>query len=437
MSSVVFERFNPANNPFARLHEVPPGHQANAPLRVLLFQQALPKYRLAVFGELANRTDFDLEVIYGAQPELFNAEPEGFRASFSGWKYIWRRLNLSWWPGLLKFPVSGPNRPDAVIMPWSIQFLSLLPALKRARRAGIGTVAWGHGYSKKDNAIRTWARNWVGSLADSIVLYARNDSVIASLARSGVTADRVFIAPNAIDQRPIQAARVAWVREPGRLVAFREQNALHDGPVVLFVARIMPERRLDVLIRALPALSARYPNLQLVLIGDGLDSERARVRAAMHDSGVEEVDAAGRPMRPDAPTGRPRVRFVGPIYNEDQLAPWFLCADAMCFPAGLGLSVEHAFGYGLPVLAGDDPGQHGPEFACIIDGENGKTFRPGDSQDLARQLDWMLADPERRRSLSNRALLTAFDDFSIPRMVDGLDAAVRFACIRARARHGQ
>ena len=44
------------------------------------------------------------------------------------------------------------------------------------------------------------------------------------------------------------------------------------------------------------------------------------------------------------------VRWLGSIYDEAQLAPWFLTADAFVYPGAIGLSVLHAMGYGLPVV---------------------------------------------------------------------------------------
>ena len=55
---------------------------ASDTIRVTIEQPALPRYRLAVFAELARRPGFELRVVYGSLPGLPNAEPEGFEACF-------------------------------------------------------------------------------------------------------------------------------------------------------------------------------------------------------------------------------------------------------------------------------------------------------------------------------------------------------------------
>lgn len=408
--------------------------QTNHPLvsgrriRVVLHQSSLAKFRVPVFAELARRANIDLTVSFGQLPGLPNVDPDGFHSQFGRVRMVTRRPCFYWQTQQFRSALlSGTEKPDALVLPWDLHYLSLVPAILTARARGIGVVLWGHGYSKQDNAARTWARMRAGRLAHCVVLYnARSRDF---LLRNGLRAERIFVAPNSIDQSPVQVARREWVSDPARLEAFKAQHGLQSGPVLLFVSRLLPERRVDLMLRAMNSLRDRYPGLQAVVIGGG--PEEAPIRALARELGITELDRSGKPVHSNADAAAPRIRLLGAIYEERELAPWFLNADLMCFPAFLGLSVLHAFGYGLPVVTSDEPMQHGPEFAAIREGVNGKTFRADDAADLAAQLDWLLSDPERLREASNAALSTALCEYNVPSMVDGLEAAVRFAQQRA------
>ena len=57
----------------------------------------MPKYRIPLFGRLAERPGLDVRVVYASIPGLSNAEPEGFRATHVP---MWQQKLLGrdlWW----------------------------------------------------------------------------------------------------------------------------------------------------------------------------------------------------------------------------------------------------------------------------------------------------------------------------------------------------
>ena len=116
----------------------------------------------------------------------------------------------------------------------------------------------------------------------------------------------------------------------------------------------------------------------------------------------------------------------GPIYDQMQLAPWFLNAEVFCYPQNIGLSLLHAFGYGLPVVTADRVEAQNPEIAALEHGKNGLTYAHGDADALAAALRQLLDQAPLRQEMSGRAEQTVREDFTIERMVDGMEAAVRY-----------
>jgi len=383
-----------------------PTPSTDRPLRVTVAQPALTKYRIPVFAELAARPGIDLHVAYSSDGAVPNADAAGFDSRF--------HPSRSLGPFTLRgFQWAAGRRGacDALVLPWATRELTLIPAMLRAKAAGIGVVLWGHGFSKRDSALRRALRNGVARRAHAVLVY--NRSTADALAEGGLDREHLFVAPNALDQTPIQAARARWLEDPGRLAAFRAEHDLGDGPCLLFVSRLGADRRADVLLRAGAILRETRPSLRVAIVGDGPDMGRLRGLSA--ELGMDGV-----------------ARFPGAVYNEDELAPWFLCASAFVYPVNIGLSLLHAMGYGLPVITSDNLRNHGPEIDALRPGETGLLYQEADHEDLARVVGGLLDDEARRARLGETARADALERWSVPAMVDGFEAAVRHAAARAR-----
>ena len=126
------------------------------------------------------------------------------------------------------------------------------------------------------------------------------------------------------------------------------------------------------------------------------------------------------------------MRFLGAVYDEMALAPWFLSADAFCYPANIGLSLLHAFGYGLPVITTDRNELQNPEIEALEPGRNGLVYKHDDLEALASTLERVIVDRPLRESLAAEALVTATQRFNLRTMVDGIEQAIRYAAAAVR-----
>ena len=377
-------------------------------LRVTVVQPSLAAYRQPVYRELAKRPGIDLRVRYGSSPRIPNVEPDGFQAEPAPITRIpVGRRRLMWQPAQLR--EASLRFSDVVVYSWDAQYLTLPPALLRARKAGVGTVLWGHGYSKASVAWRDALRTRLGRLADCLLFY--NQSAAQHHIDLGFPDDRVFVAPNSLDQAPIQAARERWLSDPDRLTAFRREHDLIDRPVILFVSRLDANNGLDLLLSAVDRLRSRHPRLAVVVVGKG-ESEQSRLTSLADKLGLDET-----------------VRFAGAIYEEDQLAPYFLAADVFCYPQNIGLSLLHAFGYGLPVVTSDRMESQNPEIEALEDGVNGRLYRHGDADALAQTLNDLLTDAEQARRVGGAGHDAVDRRYNLKAMVDGMEAAIRRAVL--------
>jgi glycosyltransferase involved in cell wall biosynthesis len=407
----------------------------DAQLRVTVCEPALARYRLPTWQELSRRPGLKFHLEYASDGHVPNVEPVGIDAHFTPAKVVLKRPPFFWNPGSLATLDRLPA--DAIVFNWNVRVLSLPLAIRKARKKNCGVVLFGHGFSKNETAFRRRLRNWIGHKADCVLVYS--ESARQDLIADGFAPERVFVAPNSVDQTEIQAARQDWLSRPTDLAAFKRDNKLETGPVLIFVARLDPLRRLDMLLDALPTIAKAHPGVQLVVIGGGSELEPLKQQATRLGLNNEGAD-----------TAHGRVRFLGAVYGEPNIAPWFLSSDLMVFPSHMGLSALHAMGYGVPVITCNNASKHGPEFDVIRDvfgapstspereragaspalAPNGATFRDEDTQDLAAKVIDLLNDRTRLQQLAASAHHTAAAQYSIPKMVDGFEAALRFAAAR-------
>jgi len=139
------------------------------------------------------------------------------------------------------------------------------------------------------------------------------------------------------------------------------------------VGRLTRQKRLDLLLRAMPHLAD--PSLSLRIVGDG--PERPHLEHLAATLGIAT-----------------RVRFVGAV-APDAVGDAVAGADVFAFPArgeGFGLAVAEALGLGIPVVVAEDGGG----VMDIVTSEAGRIVRADDPRALARAIDALKSDPVAR-----------------------------------------
>ncbi len=168
---------------------------------------------------------------------------------------------------------------------------------------------------------------------------------------------------------------------------------LPDGArVLLCVARLEPQKGVDLAVQALARVRRVEPRAVLVVLGEG--PERPRL-------GGEGVFLPGR---------------VGDV------AAWYRRAELLVHPArweGFGLALLEAMLAGKPVVA--TRVSSAPEI--VADGETGLLVPADDAGALAEALLAVLSDPARAAAMGKAGLARARSEFSVARMA-GRTAAV-------------
>jgi glycosyltransferase involved in cell wall biosynthesis len=354
------------------------------PIRVAaVFPEPTP-YRAPLLDRVAELPEIDLTVIYAAETvagRTWRVEPD-HRAVFLHGVLV---------PGARKilhhdYPVTpgvaralGKARPDVVVVSgWSTFAAQAAITWCRLKRVPYVLLVESHDEGPRPG----WRRKVKGAVVPPIVRGASGALVTGTLARNsmvsrGALPRRVHVFANTIDVEGFgeRADRLAVRREELR----EELGAAADDVVVLSVARLLPEKGLDVLVRAVA--EAGDASLLLVIVGDG--PEREPLERLARELGVRLLLAGGREW----------ARIVEVYAAADVFAllsqrePW-------------AVVVNEAAACGLPLVLSD---RVGAAHDLLRDGVNGALVPAGDVGAAARALRELAADRELRLAQGARS----------------------------------
>ena len=375
-------------------------------IRVQILLEGLPKYRSVFLTRLkqSGRIDFTLYPAHQADAGLFDKSEAGAFADdiVQPTKPATELLGgrFSWHSHFKVDPGLGPD--DVIVCAGNPRFLNIYPLTLAARRRGLPVIWWCQGWTPEASPTTTKIRHWLTRrFPDAVMVYTEKEA--KGFVELGFSKDRTFFLNNTIDETLVQAAidRVG----AADLVDFKEREGLEGRKLLVFCSRLTPKTRLLQSIDAVDRLRADHPDVLLAVIGDGALRKEAEAAVAARDLAKN-------------------VRFLGAMFDEDQLAPWFLSAQCLLYPGPIGLSLLHAFAYGLPVVTHDNLRNQNPEIAALEPGANGLTFKEGDIADFSSALGRILADPAFQKTLSNQAKTTAHRDYTMAAMVRNFENAV-------------
>lgn len=167
-------------------------------------------------------------------------------------------------------------------------------------------------------------------------------------------------------------------------------------PVILAVGRLEPQKGLQHLLRALPAVSAKHPDVLTLIAGkDGRAAQSLRSIAA--DLNLN-------------------VQFLG---HRTDVAALMSAADVFCFPSereGFGGVLIEAMAVGCPIVASAIPTSI--EVLTTNNTSCGLLVNPNDPEGISDSIDRLLTEPQLSRRLSERGLHHFEAEYTLNLVVD-------------------
>lgn len=162
----------------------------------------------------------------------------------------------------------------------------------------------------------------------------------------------------------------------------RTKHGINDGPMILFVGRLVQEKGIQVLLDAAPTILAKHPNATFMVAGTGYFMDDLKAKVAQ--LGIDK-----------------NVRFFGHA-NDQSLPELYKMADICVVPSlyePFGIVALEGMAASLPTVTSDNGGL----VDIIRHMDNGLTTYAGDPKSLAWGLLQVLDNPELAAQVGKRA----------------------------------
>lgn len=230
---------------------------------------------------------------------------------------------------------------------------------------GVSLITLRSGSSVYNQYLSRWLTRWYFlaqiRMTDKVIVLNRE---VERLVRSlGVPARRVTLIPTAVDTEYFCAASTERKSAARKLL-----NLPTNKTIALYVGRLVPEKGLDLLVRAWALLPERIrASAVLLVVGDG--EERVSLQQSIESLGLS-----------------PYVRLVG---QQRSVRNYYWAADIMVLPSrteGMSSALLEAMACALPPVASNVGGA----VDIVEEGRNGVMFESGDCHQLAQKLESLM-----------------------------------------------
>jgi glycosyltransferase involved in cell wall biosynthesis len=208
----------------------------------------------------------------------------------------------------------------------------------------------------------------------------------------GVPDEKLFFAPYAVDNERFQKE---YERLKDKKEELRKELGIEpDDIVILFVGKLIPKKRPMDLLKAyesilgtsdVPSIDGNIltSDIHLLYVGDG--ELRLNLEKYTKEHNLKNV------------------HFVG-FKNQTEISKYYAMSDIFVLPSDVGetwgLVVNEAMNFRLPVIVSDLVGCGSD---LVKHGENGYIFKTGNIEELARYLEELIINEEKRKLFGEKS----------------------------------
>ena len=250
---------------------------------------------------------------------------------------------------------------DKAIFLGDMKVLSTWISSVICRFRGIEVIFWTHGIYGNENKIKLFIRLLFYRLAHKLIVYERRSKKL--LISYNFLSEKIYVIFNSLDYNIQTDLYNKLVKSNKFRVNFFKDNS---KPMIIFIGRLTPQKKLDQLISSVISLKSKY---NLLIVGDG--SERIK---------LEEMSSSFKDF----------IFFYGPTHNEIEISELIYNSSLCVSPGNVGLTVVHSLSYGTPVLTHNNFNNQMPESEIIEDCFNGGFFKENSIDDLTHKIDYYI-----------------------------------------------
>jgi len=334
------------------------------------FTNISPHYRDCLWRVLASDSEIEFHHFFGNPIskgikviDFTSPEWKDHRHQIHQLRNIRIRGLLIWQFGVIREVFR--SRWDALIFLGDLHILSTWIAAAVARILGKPVYYWTHGVYGNEGRLKFFFRKLFLSLANKYLIYGHHAKDL--LIDSGFDASKFYVVNNSLDYDEHLKIRDK-VLDPN-FYSSRKYFKNPDLPILIFIGRLTPQKKLELLIHAVRRLNAEADVVNLIVVGDGSMKETIEELSA----GFDET-----------------IKLYGPCYDEMEIGHLVANASLCVSPGNVGLTVIHSLSFGTPVLTHNNFSNQMPEFEAIEDGVCGAFFEENSLESLVQCIEvWM------------------------------------------------
>jgi glycosyltransferase involved in cell wall biosynthesis len=275
-------------------------------------------------------------------------------------------------------------QPDVVILFLHLKNLIIWPLLHWLKLKCIPVVYWNKGINLevRNPRLRNLPFYYIHSLCDGIVLYSKHE--VKDIKPKN--RHKVWVANNAVNFTAFPEIRETRAE-------IKAEFGIPFEKVVLFVGRMRTVKKVEHLIEIFNQIDE--PGCGCVIVGDQMDYDL------------------------EALIQKDNIRYLGEIFDPEniQISKLFKMSDLFVIPGDVGLGMNQAFYWGLPVVTED--GLQPPEIHYLTDGRSGFIVPENNLTVLREKTLLLLKDDALRAEFSRNAREDILREASVEAMFSG------------------
>jgi glycosyltransferase involved in cell wall biosynthesis len=373
-------------------------------IKVLMLHRIFASYRRPIYDKLAEKYDYILA--HSDKEKTIKQSITPYSKKIKAFQYTKGDTSLFF----QIFSLIRQFKPNIFIHEVAIGILSIFPTYLFCKIMGIKFILYGHGYNRLIgfNPKKNWSdkyRLFLMKIADASIVYTETDKQQLS---AFVDKNKLFVAQNTLDTTHLVALRQEFEAEGKTKI--KEKIGFTHPYNLIFIGRIIEEKLPKTILEVFDILDKQMPN-----------------QIGIHFVGGGDV----KPLQ-DTVTQKnwqDKVKFHGAIYDERQSGEYLFASDMMIMPGYLGLAVNHAFVFDVPVVsfAQTETGPfHSPEIEYVKNGETGFLVPNLSIEAMAATIEFYLKTPTLQGEMKKYIRHKMEHELTIDNMVKGFTDAIDF-----------
>lgn len=313
---------------------------------IYFIQPVLAKYRASFFSKIseAHCIEVHFSKVDFLGVKTFNDSTAAYKKKQIG-NFLSFNKKLYWQRGVSLFSY---KKNDIVVICGNPRLINHMILLIVCKIRGVPVIWWGQGWTAGSNGLFSKLRLKIMTIADGVAVYTEEESKKLNHI------NKIVGLNNGLDIKSIRSISDKKKSNP-------DTNILN----MLFIGRLTEKSDINLLFDALILVNRDF---HLHVIGDG------DLTSFIHEFISENKLGT-------------KVTLHGAIYEEYEIAKIADICDCFVYPGSVGLSLIHAFAYGLPAIIHNSYDQHMPEYSAFKNEYNGISFIYKNKYSLANTID--------------------------------------------------